>query len=763
VRRYVIRTLSGVIHPALGTLGSRFAFSLAREKINRLLFLTAIAYFISPIAFLMLFSFTAFRYFTHIYEVFFFSKEAKAKYEQMLRPVTDETIAVSVGYRVYPEELEDHLRLVTSNKKEDMKELAKKGKQMRTLAYRQFGWNFDRMCRHNVFLGTTGSGKTETIMSLFTDVVKAYAGLGLVDGKSDQAMQFKIYNLCKENYYETQFNAIVLNKPELMTESNTYSPLLSFQSATKTSEFLGDFLGGEGGGNADYFANRGKVMLGNIVMYFKNRQIYYKENFSINDLSGSIEVTEINSIYFMAYAIISELEFLITDAIEKDHSFKKMMSKARLVKTTQNEEIKNCEILVEYLNQNSHLTRKVERVLGIKYGFFSDHYELFTSLNSYIFGVYPLWGKYARAVAKVLFLYGKKYEKVNFLYTHSDPAKITFMRSAYNRLKNNESEEFMNTESLVVMQEKEYKQIGAPLSIQLNAIDFNTFKEAMGLAETAETIEQMNMDALQQHSYAVQQWSRVFGLYKQYLRVFGTPNPDVDGEDLLKNCKVLYVMLPVMELSPDQVEMLGKMFILMFKMIASIALGGDKQSATPIQFRIYQNKIKPNPIFLMVLDELGSYMPAGGQSGLVSILLSQVRSLRIGMMLSVQDTVSLNPPSNQNELKRIRANLSKIILQHKDEDTKDLESIIPEVEMIESEGHIRSAISEKLLDSGRVKIEKRKTIDLGLATRFSKGMGMYIDGGRDEPIFFQSYYLGDNSKQAAQIRRYESFESLHRE
>jgi hypothetical protein len=217
-------------------------------------------------------------------------------------------------------------------------------------------------------------------------------------------------------------------------------------------------------------------------------------------------------------------------------------------------------------------------------------------------------------------------------------------------------------------------------------------------------------------------------------------------------------MLPVLELSADQIEMLGKMFILMFKTIAAIALGGDRQSATPVQFRIYQNKIKPNPIFLMVLDELGSYMTEN-----LSFLLSQVRSLRIAMILSVQDVVSMKPGnSGDKELKRILANLGKLILKNRDNDTKQMEELIPEVDVAVTDGWVKSSVSGQLIDSKRLNVRKEKIFDIGISTRFEKGMGAYIDGARDEPIFYQSYYLGDNAKSALQIRRFDAFENLYR-
>lgn len=232
--------------------------------------------------------------------------------------------------------------------------------------------------------------------------------------------------------------------------------------------------------------------------------------------------------------------------------------------------------------------------------------------------------------------------------------------------------------------------------------------------------------------------------------MLGSPFPDVDGEDIVKNGKVLYVMLPALSASPDQLGMLGLMFILMFKTNASLAVGGDKQSILPLQFKIYQNLIKPNPIHLIVADEIGSYVPEQG----LSILLSQIRSLRMGMILSAQDVVSMKAGTGERELKRIMANLGKIILQNRDQDTKEIGELLPEIEIIDSDVQLHSALNEGVLESGNITLKQEPSVKIGISTKFSKGLGLYIDGQRDEPVFFQSYWQDDQTDRPLQIRRY---------
>jgi len=742
MRRYVARNASGGVYQVLGTLDSHVAYENAKERIQHLLFWLPFAYLFSPIVFIILSSFILYRYYNEIYSVFFPHKEVIAKYRALFVPLTNRTLFSAIGYRVYPEELESHLALVNSDERIDKMELAKKGSKMKRNMSRQFGFNVDKMTRHAVFLGTTGAGKTETVMSFFIDIIKAGAGIGMVDGKSDQAMEFKIYNLCKEYYFETQFYAIILNKPELGTESNTYSPLLSYNSAMKASEFLGEFIAG-GEGNADYFANRGKVMLGNIVMHYKNRQRYYKESFSIGDLSSAIGLVEMNNIYYLSFGIATDIEKLIKVAMESDASFSRLIERARGVKTAQSDSFEHTEVLYEYINQNAHLTREVEKALGIRYDFLSNYYSLFTLLDEYVGGISPSWRKYANVIATAIY-YSFESKQRSYLYISATPVTMKEIRSFYSGLKSENGEEF--AESVLNFNKNK------------KASSTDVLSEALGFTDGAENAEKISNDALQQHNYAIQQWGRLFGLFKEYSRITGTPYPEVDGEDIIKNNKVLYVMLPVMELSGDQIDVLGKMFILMFRNIASIALGGDKQSATPIQFRIYQNKIKPNPVFLMVLDELGSYMSSG-----VSILLSQLRSLRIAMLLSIQESVSVQSSGadGQREQARILANLSKIVLQNKDADTHEFEKMIPEIEIIESDSYLHSAVGKRVFGSKSLTVKKVRNFEIGQSSRFAKGFGVFVDGARDEPTYFQSYYIGDNGENPLQIRKFDAFENIY--
>jgi hypothetical protein len=737
MRRYVARDTAGNVYPVMGSLAARTYYRLARDSINLKVVALLILGYISPFFFFFTLLYLIIQYYTKIEDVFFKNRYVTSKYTTMLRPQSDENVFSVVGYRLYPEEMDEHLVLVADNSEKAKEKLKKKQKKMMSIDYRKFGLSLDKLTRHLIFVGTTGAGKTETLMSFFIDVIKNGGGLTMIDGKSDSGMEFKIYNLCKENKYETQFNAVILNKPHKNTPSNTYAPLLSKPTAMAAKEYLGSFIKG-GDGNLDYFIGRSKVMFSSIIQYYKNVQKYYGKNFSLSDLKASMSVLELNNIYFISYGMIADIENLIKEKAKNNLNFKKIISKAELAKTAQFEFIKNCETLYEYINQNPQLEKEVEQYLEIDYNFFSDTFLLFDGINKYISEIAPSWNRFAKIVAIAIYAEVKN-ENRTYLYNKTNYITMTDIREIYGDLKINPDIDY-HIETYLLKEKFTKEDL-------IKAFNKN--------GDQHEYIEEINPKAIEQHQYAEQQWSRLFDLFTQYSRIVGTPFPDVDGEDIVKNNKVLYCMLPVLELEQDQIEILGKMFILMIKEVAAIALGGEQQAALPVQFQIYQNKIKPNPIHLAVFDELGAFM-----TNQLSVLASQARSLRFGLIYSVQDFVSLKPREafGDEEQQRNLANLAKILLAIRDTDVDKLSPLIPEVEVIEADHFMKSAISsEKIIGGESLNVSKKKLFNLDITTKFAKGCGVYIDSSTEEPIYYQSKYIGDEAKYPLQIRRYLPF------
>jgi len=737
----VIKTASGKYINVFTEKESRIKYEKFKKSVKTYLFyLLPLSFLISPALFFLL-VILLYQKYSKFNRLFFDGEDKKAYYKTILRPQLSPEVYSIVGYKVYLEDLDKHLEIIKTN---DNKKLAQKAKKMRKLPYMQVGFNIDLLTRHFAFLGTTGAGKTETLMSFFTDVIKNGGGVLMVDGKADMTMEAKIYRLCEERGYETQFNAIILNEPEKRPETHTYSPFLTF-TPFKLKMFIGDLLdaitGSGGDGNADYFKNRGKVMLNNIVDYFKIRYDYYNESFTVNEIGASTNSLEYSNIYYMTFAMMIDLEARLRSIT--DEKFQSYVKLAQKVKVPKYDFFRTIETLSEYINQNPTIAKEIEGLTGIELNYMQGLLSLFLSIDGYISGVHTTWYRYAQAIGYAVYAKLKADEKKNFLYTEANVANMGDIRLTYQNIKSEELNiKFFKMANM--MTQKIFKE-----EIVNNFI--TSYKEGVGLVQAQETIEKLNNDAMQQHAYADQQWTKLFDMFKQYSHIFTTPYPEVDGDDIITNNKILYVMLPILEYAPAEVKFLAKIFVLMVKAITATALGATKQDAFGIQFKIYQNKIKPRPVFICVFDEWGSYATDG-----MSVILAQARSLLISVIISTQDEVSFK--ATEEELKRAKANLSKIILQAKDPDIiETIEKYLPEFRVLNAKEYLKSIDDENELISSPtdLQIEKEKLFDPKKVTEFGKGLGIIL-ANDTMPVIMQSYYVGGNVNKIY-LKRFEGF------
>jgi len=366
------------------------------------------------------------------------------------------------------------------------------------------------------------------------------------------------------------------------------------------------------------------------------------------------------------------------------------------------------ESLVAYFIQNP--TEKYDfekRLNGLDYNFIYRLYiKAFSAVRFYVDEIYNQWGSMLESASELMYEYVKQQER-SFLPTSSNPLAMSEIR---------ELKSFIEENAIM---------LASQFSSKINGAKVN---QAFG----QKGIDALPEDAVQQHSYAQQQWTDLFTLFTMYDHVFGDPDPDIDGEDMLKNNKLTYILLPVLKLSADTASTLGKIFITSKTQIAAKALG-DRVEYTPTQQNIIKDRITPKPLFLIEADEYGAYpVPR------IDLASAQLRSINIGLLVSVQDYTSLRVGgTDENSAKKVWANAAKIALNIVDEEAlQKLREAIVELDYL-------TAKKTDTMDGDHVEsldLDSAKNIafDPKMLQAFSKGAGIIFQ--KEAPIIFQSFY-----------------------
>ncbi len=135
-----------------------------------------------------------------------------------------------------------------------------------------------------------------------------------------------------------------------------------------------------------------------------------------------------------------------------------------------------------------------------------------------------------------------------------------------------------------------------------------------------------------QHNFAVQQWSGVLSLLGgTYGPIFKTDRPEIVMTDVITNGRFLYVLLPSLSKSSSTLSQLGQMMVSAIKMASDRLLGKDVVgNRNEIEKRVLA--LRPFVPHVAIFDEYGSYPVKG-----LDTILAQLRSLRIGVIVSLQE------------------------------------------------------------------------------------------------------------------------------
>lgn len=215
---------------------------------------------------------------------------------------------------------------------------------------------------------------------------------------------------------------------------------------------------------------------------------------------------------------------------------------------------------------------------------------------------------------------------------------------------------------------------------------------------------------LEQHGFITMQLTRVFtSLADTYGHILRTELAEVDLTDVVLNRRILCVLLPALEKSPDELSNLGKVIIATLKAMMAAGLGDSVEGD-------YHELIETKPTnadtpYLCILDEYGYYAVEG-----FAVVPAQARSLGFSVVFAGQDLPAFQKASKE-EAASIGANTNiKVCMKLEDPtETWDFfmksagESYVTHVDSFQVD---QGSVLGNYQDNKGAKIEKRARIDL---------------------------------------------------
>jgi intracellular multiplication protein IcmO len=215
---------------------------------------------------------------------------------------------------------------------------------------------------------------------------------------------------------------------------------------------------------------------------------------------------------------------------------------------------------------------------------------------------------------------------------------------------------------------------------------------------------------LEQHGFITMQLTKVFGsLSDTYGHIMRVNLAEVDLKDVVLNRRILVVLLPALEKSPDELSNLGKVIIASLKAMMAAGLG-DAVEGT------YKEVITRKPTnaatpYMCILDEYGYYAVKG-----FAVVPAQARSLGFSVIFAGQDLPAFQKASKE-EAASIGANTNiKICMKLEDpQETWEFfsktagESYVTKVDSFQTNAQ---SILNNYMDSRSASSEKRARIDL---------------------------------------------------
>ena len=215
---------------------------------------------------------------------------------------------------------------------------------------------------------------------------------------------------------------------------------------------------------------------------------------------------------------------------------------------------------------------------------------------------------------------------------------------------------------------------------------------------------------LEQHGFITMQLVRAFSsLADTYGHIIRTNLAEVDFKDVVLNRRILVVLLPALEKSPDELANLGKIIVSSLKAMMAAGLGEEVEGD-------YRDVIERKPTnaptpYLCILDEYGYYAVQG-----FAVVPAQARSLGFSAIFAGQDLPAFQKTSKE-EAASIGANTNiKICMKLEDPtETWDFftktagEAYVTKVDSFQTK---ETSLANSYMDTKSSSFEKRARVDL---------------------------------------------------
>lgn len=218
--------------------------------------------------------------------------------------------------------------------------------------------------------------------------------------------------------------------------------------------------------------------------------------------------------------------------------------------------------------------------------------------------------------------------------------------------------EYMNLEKIIALSKR--RDLPSHVITAIKAY----LKSLPGYQEGAQKQSETVMD---QHGYLQMQFTKILGsLADSYGYIFRTNLGEVDFWDVVANRRILVVLLPALEKSPEELANLGKIIVACLKQMMATGLGSMLEGEYK---KIIETKptYAPTP-FLCILDEYGYYAVKGA-----AVMPAQARSLGFSMIFAGQDYPAFEKASKEEAASTVANCNIKIFMKLEDpKDTYDL-------------------------------------------------------------------------------------------